>query len=100
LGEDSIGLLIQLIERGAILSWALTTRLANIHDATVAPRTVATVGAEWEDARLLREHAGDEGFDLPAPSLKAELAAALMSRRTVRSLSAAPLSLCDLSTLL
>ena len=88
------------IWHGALSPWPLTTHLAELHQTTVAPRTMMAVGAECEDARLLRENAPQNGLDLPAPTLRADLAAALVARRTVRDLTGAPLSLSDLSTLL
>jgi SagB-type dehydrogenase family enzyme len=100
LDETAIELLVQMIEAGALLPWPLTTHLTRLHQATVAPSTMVAVGAGLEDARLLRENAAEDGLDLPVPTLRADLAAALGTRRTVRDFTGASLSLADLSTLL
>jgi SagB-type dehydrogenase family enzyme len=100
LDAPAIELLVQLIDARALLPWLLSTRLAELHHTTVAPRTVTPVDAGWEDARLLRENIAGEGLDLPPPALRADLGAALCARRTVRNFTGASLSLSDLSTLL
>jgi len=100
LDETAIELLFQLIDVGALLACPLTTRLTELHQATVVPSTMGAVGPGWEDARLLRENIAEHGVDLPPPDLKADLAVVLCARRTVRNYTGALLSLLDLSTLL
>jgi SagB-type dehydrogenase family enzyme len=93
-------LLRRLIDARVLCPWPLTTRLARLHRATVKPATQCPVMPGIEDARLLREYAGDAACDLPPPLLTADLATALRERRTERRLSGASLSLAQLSTLL
>ena len=79
---------------------ALTARLAALHVATTSSATIPGSDPQLEDARLIREYAGSDVIELPAPALSFDLAEALTMRRTMRQLSGAPLSPQSLSTLL
>jgi SagB-type dehydrogenase family enzyme len=100
LDAEAAQLLERLLDAGVLLPWPLTSELADVHRATTTPSITAGIMAGSEDARLLREHTGEDGFDLPAPVLSVDLAAALVARRTVRDFAGIPLSLADLSALL
>jgi len=96
----AIELVDRLTDAGALVPCPLTSRLAQLHGATVAPATGSAISPAVEDARLIRESGGCAACELPRPELHASLETAIGLRRTVRIFTGAPVSLRQLSALL
>jgi SagB-type dehydrogenase family enzyme len=99
-GSPQDALLERMLDAGVLVVCSLATRLGQLHCETTSNTQRSGSDSRWEDARLIRDYAGEGVLELPVPILKGNLADALINRRTQQQLSGAPVSLVTVSTLL